>query len=112
MGLWLSKFRDLNAAIRRMTTLCTDYTLSNVEVEEEIERLCASWTQVNKTSADQSLIQEFLTEDKLAQRDRFELAQLEDVLRICRTSVSLSDAGRKLFAQSRRHKKAPMTQIV
>lgn len=31
--------------------------------------------------------------------------QLEDVLRVCRESPTLSAAGRRLFAASRRHKK-------
>jgi len=33
--------------------------------------------------------------------DRFERVQLEDVLRVCRTARSLSEAGRTLFAASR-----------
>jgi transcriptional regulatory protein RtcR len=33
--------------------------------------------------------------------DRFDLAQLAEVVRVCRASASLSDAGRALFAVSR-----------
>lgn len=34
--------------------------------------------------------------------DRFDVVQLEEVLRVCRRSPSLSEAGRTLFAESRK----------
>jgi transcriptional regulatory protein RtcR len=39
------------------------------------------------------------------QLDRFDRVQLEDVLHVCRTSPSLSAAGRQLFDRSRERKK-------
>jgi transcriptional regulatory protein RtcR len=39
--------------------------------------------------------------------DRFELPQLREVIRVCRASRSLSEAGRTLFAASRRKKSNP-----
>ena len=44
---------------------------------------------------------------QLKNLDRFDRVQLEDVLAVCRQSATLSDAGRVLFAASRRSKKTP-----
>jgi transcriptional regulatory protein RtcR len=40
-------------------------------------------------------------EDRAATLDRFDRVQLEDVIAVCRTSRSLAEAGRVLFAASR-----------
>jgi transcriptional regulatory protein RtcR len=44
---------------------------------------------------------------ELADIDLFEQSQLETVLKVCRASTSLSEAGRQLFAVSRQQKKQP-----
>ena len=43
----------------------------------------------------------------LTEIDAFDRVQLEEVVRVCRKSKSLSDAGRKLFAVSRQAKAQP-----
>jgi transcriptional regulatory protein RtcR len=45
--------------------------------------------------------------ERAAGLDRFDRAQLAEVIAICRTSASLSEAGRALFAASRARKAAP-----
>ena len=45
--------------------------------------------------------------DAAAQLDQFDALQLQAVVGICRQSLSLSDAGRKLFAVSRTAKRQP-----
>jgi transcriptional regulatory protein RtcR len=49
----------------------------------------------------------YLSKEKLKEVDRFDLVQLEEVLRVCEEARSMSDAGRELFAASRAKKKAP-----
>lgn len=44
------------------------------------------------------------SEDAIAQLDLFDRLQLQSVIAVCRASTTLSDAGRKLFDQSRRQK--------
>ncbi len=44
--------------------------------------------------------------DTAAQLDRFDVVQLADVIRICRQSKTLSDAGQTLFAQSLARRKS------
>jgi len=42
-----------------------------------------------------------LDDARLSALDRFDRIQLEEVVRVCRTARSLSEAGRVLFAASR-----------
>jgi transcriptional regulatory protein RtcR len=46
-----------------------------------------------------------LSTERLDQLDLFDRAQLEFVIRVCRESSSLSDAGRRLYAVSREKRK-------
>jgi transcriptional regulatory protein RtcR len=68
-------------------------------VEAEIERLLGGWRDV----ADHGRTLEcyVLGEKQRAEIDPFDLAQLDFVLKVCRESKTLSDAGRKLYAVSR-----------
>ena len=68
-------------------------------VAEEIARLTAAWREAT-TDEDGRVVREVLR-DKAAEIDPFDTVQLANVIRTCRQSSSLSDAGRKLFAVSR-----------
>jgi transcriptional regulatory protein RtcR len=52
-------------------------------------------------------LEELLGAEALAGLDQFDALQLEAVVRVCRQSKSLSDAGRRLFAVSRGAKRQP-----
>ena len=73
-------------------------------VEEEIERLRATWNEVGDRN---QYISKLLTEEQVTCLDRFAYIQLEDVLRVCLQSRNLSEAGRKLFAKSRSKRTIP-----
>ena len=96
---WSANFRDLNAAVTRMATLAPKGRITLSEVESEIERLLGGW----RDAADHGRIVEcgVLGEKQRAEIDPFDLAQLDFVLKVCRESKTLSDAGRKLYAVSR-----------
>ena len=117
-GIWHSNFRDLNAAIVRMSTLAPGGRIRVEEVKEEIARLTNDWranSQAPKKKRESaqpagpvgapSLLEEILSEDKLSSVDLFDRAQLEKTIEVCRASDCLSDAGRVLFAASRTRKK-------
>ncbi|ADB15053.1 Sigma 54 interacting domain protein [Pirellula staleyi DSM 6068] len=109
---WSANFRDLNAAITRMATLAPSGRITTDEVHDEIARLESAWqfsgSDSGKSSRDDlSLLVELLGDEKVATIDLFDRAQLAAVVRICRESASLSDAGRKLFAISRLAKSQP-----
>ena len=104
-ALWRGNFRDFNAAIVRMGTLAPGGRINVAMVEEEIVRLRASWQRGKREGeAEADLVSELLGEEEAKALDRFDRAQLAEVLRACRAARSLSEAGRLLFAASRAKK--------
>ncbi len=100
-ALWSGNFRDLNAAVIRMSTLAEGGRITEQEVEAEQQRLRRSW---QGTIKEQDEVEEVLgLQIKL---DRFDRVQLAEVLKVCRSASSLSDAGRQLFAISRQERKS------
>ena len=89
---WSANFRDLNAAVTRMATLAPKGRITVECVEREIARLRDGWRSEPKTDGEEVIPNEL---------DPFDRVQLEYVIRVCRESKTLSDAGRKLFAVSR-----------
>jgi transcriptional regulatory protein RtcR len=93
---WSGNFRELSASVSRMATLCDGGRIGEALVNEEIQRLLASWRPVQPTTLDG-----VLSEAQRAKLDLFDRLQLEAVIAVCRRSTSLADAGRKLFAATR-----------
>jgi transcriptional regulatory protein RtcR len=98
---WAASFRDLNAAITRLATLAPAGRISRTLVSEEIARLTADWAATSRDD-DATLIREVLDDQRVSELDLFDRVQLAAVLRVCRKCSSLSEAGRELFAVSRR----------
>ncbi|WP_257458240.1 RNA repair transcriptional activator RtcR [Archangium lipolyticum] len=104
---WSGNFRDLNAAVLRMATLAPGGRITREGVDEELDRLRAAWAKSGpKQSSAEDLVVEVLGEERAEALDRFDRAQLAEVLTVCRQARSLSEAGRTLFAQSRAQKKS------
>ena len=97
-ALWLGNFRDLAASVTRMATFSPKGRIDGEVVASEIVRLKRLWTSMDQT--DDSL-ENLLGEQVLQTIDPFDQVQLAYVLEACRTSRSISEAGRKLFAASR-----------
>ncbi len=100
-ALWKANFRDFNAAVTRMATLAPAGRIGLAEAREEIARLRAAWDDGCASPGAESDEVSRLLGNAASDLDRFERAQLADVLRVCRAARSLSDAGRVLFAASR-----------
>ncbi|MEN9358497.1 MAG: hypothetical protein RL095_32 [Verrucomicrobiota bacterium] len=100
---WSGNFRDLNASLTRLATLAGGKRISLELVEGEIVRLRRDWG-VDQPSVP-GLIEAVLDAEAAKAIDLFDRAQLETVLAVCRDSVSMAEAGRKLFAVSRTQKK-------
>lgn len=103
-ALWSGNFRDLNAAITRMATLASGGRISVGIVTSEIARLESAWKQgVDHDASAESLdlLHEMLDASAIEQIDPFDRVQLAEVLRVCRRSRTLSEAGRSLFSSSR-----------
>ncbi|MBR5883177.1 MAG: RNA repair transcriptional activator RtcR [Mailhella sp.] len=118
-ALWKGNFRDLSGAVTRMAALSEGGRITEEGVFEEWGRLRRSWGPWESGSparekretkrdfcdsgvsgADMALVRELLGE-RAESLDAFDVPQLACVLRACRSSATLSDAGRKLFAASR-----------
>ena len=96
---WTSNFRDLSASLTRMSTLAHGGRIDESGVRAEIERLKHKWYG----PGEHDLVAELLGEESYA-IDSFDRVQLNEVIRVCRTSRTLSEAGRTLFAQSRKRR--------
>jgi transcriptional regulatory protein RtcR len=89
-----------------MATLASGGRITLQLVDQEIARLTRAWSD-GDADDDRELLAGILGEERLDRIDRFDRVQLADVVRVCRQSRSLSDAGRTLFAASRANKKQP-----
>lgn len=94
---WAGNFRELHGSVVRMATLCEGGRIREDDVQREIERLQGRWDN----AADE--VTALLGGVAL---DRFDRVQLAEVIRVCRRSRTLSEAGRTLFAVSRLQKKS------
>jgi len=101
---WQGNFRDLNGAITRMSTLAPGGRISTQVVEEEIERLRATWAAPESSDGDE-LLERLLGEERLEEIDLFDRMQLAAVIKVCLECRTLSEAGRTLFSSSRELKK-------
>lgn len=99
---WSANFRDLAAAVTRMATLAPGGRIGPDQVEQEIARLRMGWRGVGLDD-ELRLIQEVLGDTPI---DLFDQVQLAKVIDVCRSSRSLSEAGRKLFEISREKRKS------
>jgi transcriptional regulatory protein RtcR len=101
-ALWDHNFRDLNKSVTRMATLA-DGRITESIVNREIERLFVGWYQ--KKPEISSPLTRILNDEQINSLDLFDRLQLEQVIKICCESKSLSEAGKKLFGQTRTQRK-------
>lgn len=83
--------------------------ITDETVRTEIGRLERLWRpgQDRAREADDIDLSALMGEEAARQLDLFDAVQLQSVIRVCRQSRSLSDAGRTLFAVSRSAKEKP-----
>jgi transcriptional regulatory protein RtcR len=106
-ALWSGNFRDLAASVTRLCTLAEGGRIAVPLVEAELQRLRWLW-QMNQAPDDVARLADdavdladLLSADALGQLDLFDKLQLLAVVRVCRASRTLSEAGRTLFDRSR-----------
>jgi transcriptional regulatory protein RtcR len=103
-AIWRANFRDLNSSITRMATLAIGGRITEELVREEIGRLQSAWAGFLPQAVVDNGLGGVLSAEALAELDLFDRLQLAEVVRICRSSRSLAEAGRVLFNQSRTQK--------
>ncbi len=98
---WTGNFRDFDASVTRMATLASGGRITEDVVQDEIERLRANTLSSGGKGEKDALLLRVLGPERASQLDRFDRVQLADVLNVCESARSLSEAGRELFAKSR-----------
>jgi transcriptional regulatory protein RtcR len=100
---WSGNFRDLASSVTRLATLADGGRITAAQVDGEIERLRWMWQRSSPTAAATGGVDlaALLQQEMLEQLDLFDRLQLEAVIRVCRQSRNLSEAGRTLFDRSR-----------
>jgi transcriptional regulatory protein RtcR len=104
---WPGNFRDLNGALLRMATLAAGGRITSDVVDDEIRHLRAAWRSIAGGESPDAVLESTLPAESLDTIDPFDRVQLAEVIRVCRASQTLSDAGRRLFTASRSRKAAP-----
>jgi transcriptional regulatory protein RtcR len=99
VAAWTGNFRELSASVSRMATLADGGRITESVVREEIERLRAAWAPPRDGT-----LSAFFTDEQIEALDLFDQLQLEAVIGICRRATSVADAGRRLFAATRRNR--------
>jgi len=87
-----------------MATMAGNGRITTTCVQEEIQRLLVGWHEPRLTEAFDDLM-DLLGTELAAGLDRFDRIQLADVIKVCRQSPTLAEAGRVLFSASREKKK-------
>ncbi|NHZ90966.1 AAA family ATPase [Massilia sp. CCM 8733] len=109
-AVWAGNFRDLSASVTRMATLAEAGGISEGIVSAEVARLQKLWQHYTRAPAPIQAevdLAGLMGDDAAAGLDLFDALQLAAVVKVCRQSATLSDAGRKLFAVSRSAKSKP-----
>jgi transcriptional regulatory protein RtcR len=110
LATWAGNFRDLTASLTRMATLAVGGRIALSDVEREIERLNALWQPVRvaddfddtRPNAPRASLQRFIPAAQIDAIDPFDQVQLAYVLNVCSECPTLTEAGRRLFAASRK----------
>ncbi len=105
-AIWSANFRDLTGATTRMATLASRGRITSQEVREEIKGLKYRWKTKTLTSHS-NILKDILDPVQIDQLDLFDKIQLTEVIKICKKSSSISEAGRRIFNISRQKKKTP-----
>ena len=98
-AIWSGNFRDLAASITRMATLASSGRIDVTTVDAESARLRRLWSGAPHTVANE--LDTLLGPGAAEALDLVDRVQLAEVVRVCRKSRSLSDAGRTLYGASR-----------
>ncbi len=103
-AVWKANFRDLNAAIKRMTTFAHDGRIILSVVQDEISRLRKNWSN-GRSNKPMEVLEDFISPERLSEIDLFDRVQLNEVIQVCQRTKNLAEAGKILFSHSRVKKK-------
>ena len=100
-ALWRANFRDLNSSITRMATLAIGGRITEEILRAELARLQTAWKGFQPKPDANTSLDQHLRPEQLKDIDLFDRTQLCEVIKICKSSKTLAEAGRRLFDVSR-----------
>lgn len=100
-ALWRANFRDLNSSITRMATLAVGGRITEEIAAGEILRLQQAWQGFQEQPATENILAMYLSDEQMVDLDLFDRLQLVEVIKVCKSSRSMAEAGRQLFNVSR-----------
>jgi len=103
-AIWTGNFRDLNASVIRMATLCEGGRITTEIVRNEIQTLHYRWGIELEDDTPLSMLAGLVSAETLQTLDYIEKIQLDAVVRVCRQCQSAAEAGRRLYDVSRLQK--------
>lgn len=103
---WTGNFRDLNASVIRMSTLCEGGRITVNEVREEIKTLRYRWQGTKTKPLKQIKLIDFLPASDVEMLDYIEQVELITIIEKCLECSSAAEAGRQLYNVSRTLKKS------
>ena len=101
-AIWPANFRDLNNSIARMAILSEGNRIGTEDVKREVSRLKFEWAETEAPEFSSEM--DSLIGRHAGEIDLFDRIQLVEVLKVCRKSNNLAEAGRKLFGESRKRR--------
>ncbi len=93
-----------------MATLAPGGRITKEVFREEFSKLKVMW-RATETDTANKFLNEVIGAERADQLDRFEKMQLADVLKVCKASKSMSEAGRKVLQFPAQRNKKPMMRI-
>lgn len=105
-AIWSANFRDLNSSVIRMATLAEGGRISELLVDDEIERLKFTWQGLDIEHNSPKKTAENLLGEEAKNFDLYDHYQLIGLYQVCKESKSMAEAGRRLFNVTRLNKKS------
>lgn len=104
-ALWPGNFRELSGTVERLSTLARAGIIDRGAVEEEIRARRSAWLGRGVADPSSSAILDRLLGPR-GELDDFDRAQLAHVVQVVSECATLAEAGRRLYAVSRRTKRS------
>lgn len=102
---WSANFRDLSGCVTRMATLSPGGRIIREVLDAELDRLRLSWSPSADAPDHDSILSSVLGPESAERLDLFDQVQLALVIRVCRESATMAEAGRKLYGATRMNRK-------
>jgi transcriptional regulatory protein RtcR len=103
-ALWTGNFRDLKSSVIRMAVNAEEGRITESVVADEVGILQNKWGKIHNHQF--PILDKIIGAEKAKELDLSDCFQLEGVLGVCFSSRNRSEAGRRLYGNSRERRKS------